>query len=59
MPGKLILPEHSKWRYPRELRLPHEATEFIRDERARRMRGEGDVLDGVARHGDGTGLSWV
>jgi hypothetical protein len=47
-PGSLILPSYSKWQYPMEIRIPYEATELIRDERARQMRGEQDSLDGHA-----------
>lgn len=48
MRGALELPSHSSWLYPRELRVPYEAVELIRDERSRAMRGEADVLDGHA-----------
>jgi hypothetical protein len=42
----LTLPPHSKWLYPRELRIPDAVTRFIRDERAKFMRGEKDPLNG-------------
>lgn len=48
MPGALKLPSHSAWLYPRELSVPYEAVELIRDEHARRNREEADVLDGHA-----------
>lgn len=48
MPGQLLLPSHLEWQYPRELKVPYEAVELIRDERARGMRGERDALDGHA-----------
>lgn len=48
MPGALLLPSPSKWLYPRDLRIPYEAIELIRDERARAMRGEQNALDGHA-----------
>jgi hypothetical protein len=48
MPGSLELPPFSAWQYPRELKIPYEAVELIRDERSRAMRGENDVVDGHA-----------
>jgi hypothetical protein len=48
MPAALVLPSPAVWQYPRELKIPYEATELIRDERARDMRDETDVLDGHA-----------
>lgn len=48
MPAPLTLPEPSAWLYGRELRIPYEATEIIKDERVRAMRGERDALDGHA-----------
>lgn len=46
MPASLEIPAPGAWQYPRELKIPYEAVELIRDERARAMRGETDVLDG-------------
>ncbi|MDT5125625.1 MAG: hypothetical protein QOH54_1269 [Mycobacterium sp.] len=46
MPAPLELTSPSAWLYPRELQIPYEAVELIRDERVRSMRGETDVLDG-------------
>lgn len=48
MPGALELPPHSAWLYPRELTIPYEAVELIRDEHARRNREESDTLDSHA-----------
>jgi len=48
MPGSLELPPFAAWQYPRELKIPYEAVELIRDERSRAMRGENDVIDGHA-----------
>lgn len=48
MPGALELPGFGAWLYPRELTVPYEAIELIRDERSRAMRGERDVIDGHA-----------
>lgn len=48
MPGALELPSPAMWQYPRELTVPYEAIELIRDERSRAMRGERDVIDGHA-----------
>jgi hypothetical protein len=48
MPDALDLPPHSAWLYPRQIKVPYEAIELIRDERARNMRGETDTLDGHA-----------
>jgi hypothetical protein len=48
MPGALQLPMITAWQYPRELKIPYEAVELIRDERSRAMRGENDVIDGHA-----------
>lgn len=47
-PGSLHLPSHAAWQYPLQLEIPYEATELIRDERERHMRGETDELAGHA-----------
>lgn len=41
-PGKLTLPSPSTWAYPTTLKVPFEAVELIRAERARAARGEAD-----------------
>jgi hypothetical protein len=46
--AELELPHPSIWQYPREIRIPAEAEQFIREEQARRSRGEVDALDGHA-----------
>lgn len=46
MPAPLTLPPHSAWQFPRELRIPYEATELIRDERARNQQGGSDDSEG-------------
>jgi hypothetical protein len=48
MPAALELPSFTSWQYPRELQVPYEAIELIRDEHVRRNRGEGGALDGHA-----------
>lgn len=45
-PGQLTLPPSSAWLYPRELVVPYETIELIKDEAVRRNRGESDPLDG-------------
>ena len=45
---QLVLPDHSAWRYPREIQIPGTAASFIRREHARNQRGETDALDGHA-----------
>lgn len=46
MPASLVIPPPGAWQYPRELKIPYEAVQLIRDERVRTMRGETDALDG-------------
>ena len=48
MPGALEMPPFTAWQYPRELKIPYEAVELIRDERSRAMQGANDVIDGHA-----------
>jgi len=48
MPASLELPSPVAWQFPRQLAIPYEATELIRDERTRAMRGEQDHIDGHA-----------
>jgi hypothetical protein len=48
MPAPLALPAFFVWQYPRELKIPAEATALIREENAKDQRGEADFLDGHA-----------
>src|SRR6185312_1566665 len=46
--GSLTLPSPSAWQFERELKVPYEAIELIRDEAERRNRGESDDIEGHA-----------
>lgn len=48
MPGKLELPSPAAWQYERELLVPYEAVELIRDERVRINTGAADDINGHA-----------
>ncbi len=47
-PGPLVLPSGDSWKYPRELTIPAEARDLIKDGAVARNRGEPDPIDGHA-----------
>jgi hypothetical protein len=48
MPASLTLPSPAAWQFGRELKIPYETFELIKDEAVRRNQGESDDIEGHA-----------